>query len=557
MSNSSIKNGTKRLFAAVLCALPCLVSATHAVEGEAEAKPAAAAGSATSAASGATPIVFVAFDELPLVSLLDASGAIDAARYPAFAELARQSTWARHATSVASRTLDAVPALLTGRYPGTKRRHPIHAQHPESLFRLLAPNFDLNVIETESLLMPDRGYTPRGETRQAREPDPQIARIKEMRKDNRRPLDGPSVLRRFSRSIARHHARAAAGRGSLHFAHVLFPANPWRFTPSGMSYEPSQINGTKGNRWGREAWWVEEAWRRHLLQVEFADRLLGEILERLRRDGLFDDSLVVVASTYGVSFWPDESRYSPLATRHPEDIMNVPLFIKRPGQREAERIERTVETIDIVPSIADILGIEIPWPVDGCSIFDSRCPEREQRQFLVQDERTVRRLMGFPPDVALRTETRVRKIELFGSGVRHEPFYHFGPFAALAGRAVSELRRRPAEAGEVELSRRGARWLEGESSVRVVGILRLDPPGTGASSKAGDEVTPHVAVALDGRIETIVPVLLDRRKRRLVSAILPEASLQGGANELALYLVLEPEGARATDAPRLAPLRLK
>ena len=42
-----------------------------------------------------TPVVEVVFDEFPVGTLMDREGQIDASRYPAFAELAAQSTWYR------------------------------------------------------------------------------------------------------------------------------------------------------------------------------------------------------------------------------------------------------------------------------------------------------------------------------------------------------------------------------------------------------------------------------------------------------------------------------
>ena len=70
------------------------------------------------------PVVMVVFDELPATSLMDARDRVDARRYPAFASLARESTWYRDATTVAGRTTEAVPALLTGRRKATCRPPP-------------------------------------------------------------------------------------------------------------------------------------------------------------------------------------------------------------------------------------------------------------------------------------------------------------------------------------------------------------------------------------------------------------------------------------------------
>ena len=98
-------------------------------------------GSVATASSDAPPIVFVVFDGLSLASLLDSSGAVDAARYPSFARLARTSTWYRDTTTVADVTQLAIPAILTGRYPRPSRQVPTAADHPHSLFTLLAGRY--------------------------------------------------------------------------------------------------------------------------------------------------------------------------------------------------------------------------------------------------------------------------------------------------------------------------------------------------------------------------------------------------------------------------------
>ena len=82
------------------------------------------------------PIVFVIFDEFPTTSLMDGEERIDAQRYPNFAALARGATWYRRATTGES-TYDALPAILSGRYPRPGRL-PHAIDHPQNLFTLLA-----------------------------------------------------------------------------------------------------------------------------------------------------------------------------------------------------------------------------------------------------------------------------------------------------------------------------------------------------------------------------------------------------------------------------------
>ncbi len=98
------------------------------------------------------PIVLLVLDELPIRSLLDSDGKIDAERFPGFASLSEDSTWFRNATSVASHTVNAVPAIFTGRYPSVKERSPIAREHPNSIFRLFGNAYRFNVSELTTQL---------------------------------------------------------------------------------------------------------------------------------------------------------------------------------------------------------------------------------------------------------------------------------------------------------------------------------------------------------------------------------------------------------------------
>ena len=89
--------------------------------------------------------VVVLFDELPVTSLMDARGRVDATLFPHFADLARTATWYRNTTAVSGATEQAVPAVLTGRYP-REGLLPRFADHPRNLFTLLAGSHDLQVV---------------------------------------------------------------------------------------------------------------------------------------------------------------------------------------------------------------------------------------------------------------------------------------------------------------------------------------------------------------------------------------------------------------------------
>jgi hypothetical protein len=99
------------------------------------------------------PVVMMVFDELPLESVVDRDGTIDAELYPNLAELAGTSTWFRNDTSVSSSTWHAVPTLVTGQMPDPEAA-PVAADHPDSLFTLVGDDYEMNVVESVTRLCP-------------------------------------------------------------------------------------------------------------------------------------------------------------------------------------------------------------------------------------------------------------------------------------------------------------------------------------------------------------------------------------------------------------------
>jgi hypothetical protein len=101
-----------------------------------------------------------------------------------------------------------------------------------------------------------------------------------------------------------------------------------------------------------------------MLQVQYADRLLGRLLDALRSSGVFDDAVVVVTADHGASFVTGEPR-RPVNRANVGAIAPVPLFVKAPGQRDGRVDDGAVRTIDVLPTIAKAAGAPLPWTVDG------------------------------------------------------------------------------------------------------------------------------------------------------------------------------------------------
>jgi hypothetical protein len=362
--------------------------------------PSGGAEAIAGARTSRTPVVMVVFDELPATSLMDARDRVDARRYPAFASLAADSTWYRDATTVAGRTTEAVPALLTGRRP-REGDLPTAADHPGSLFTLLSRSHRLEVVE------PITDVCPRDLCSEAR---PGMARrLRALASDLRvvsahlllpgdlrgglPPIDrdwhGFAGEGRIGSTATANQRKAfinevfrrlgeddptarfeqitdAVGRRStrppLLFLHTSLPHVPWRFLPDGRRYV-APVTGLREGEWVGPQWQVDQSFQRHLLQTEYADRLLGRLLARLRATALYDRALLVVTADHGVSFRAGDRRRTPTPTNL-HDVSNMPLFVKRPGQRQGRVVGGVVRTIDVLPTIARELGVRLSG-VDG------------------------------------------------------------------------------------------------------------------------------------------------------------------------------------------------
>ncbi len=79
-------------------------------------------------------------------------------------------------------------------------------------------------------------------------------------------------------------------------------------------------------------------------------------MKKLRDAGAYDKTLVIITADHGASYREGRSRRTPQEGRNVSDILRVPLFVKLPDQRRGEAVERIVETVDILPTILDVLG---------------------------------------------------------------------------------------------------------------------------------------------------------------------------------------------------------
>ncbi len=380
--------------------------------------------------SGDLPsVVVIVLDELPTRSILDADGGIDAQRFPNLAGFAGDATWYRHHTTVSTLTETAVPAMLTGRLPTTDDA--LWTNHQDNLFTLLVPTHELEVLEQATQLcpydvcVPTAGVpTEEGEPAEAidvggpglgdllgvtrdlwlervslgpEEPasfDDFTERVGSDDPVEEPTDDEPSITVPPPRpdgdpAAALSPARADAiiqsfdrGKGpALYYLHLMLPHQPFNRYPDGEQYEVLDPKGQdlpledSKQLFSWSPWASAVSEQQHLLQAQYADQVLGHLLTGLRDSGLYDDSLVVVAADHGVSFESHTAgRYVEPSTI--DAIGYAPLLIKEPGQREGAIDDANLSSIDLLPTIADRLGLEVSWEVDGAPAGSPTIAER-------------------------------------------------------------------------------------------------------------------------------------------------------------------------------------
>jgi hypothetical protein len=504
-----------------------------------------------------TPVVFLMWDEFPIISLMNANERIDARRFPNFARLARSSNWYRGMTSVSPTTTYSVPSALSGVEP-RRGKLPLFQNYPDNLFTLLAHRYKLNVIETQTRLCPSRLCSRAGQGTEARlsslysdartvyfhllAPPALEDRLPAIDEswgnfgvDTGQHLEEtlPKVnlhtfyigrLEDFKTFLGKLHA-PKRGAPTLNYLHVLMPHGPWLYFPDGRvrAVASPRAPGRTGDRWRDESL-AEQAWQRHLLQVGYTDVLLGRLIDRLHKTGLWNKALIVVTADEGDSFRGGDFRRNPSKTNL-ANVSFIPLFVKLPGQTRGRIIDKRVTTVDILPTIADVLGVRVPWKTDGRSVLKGGSGSN-----VVQLENVKASLSDA---LRLRTHSLERQIALFGTGTWGPRLAATGPFWRLVGKDVDTLN----VAGTADT----------EGVVDAVGskLLRSLPnnsplvPSPVSGKFPGLKTGGMVAVALNGRIAAVAPTYESGGKQRF--SLLPsDSAFKAGRNDVRMFFVSGP-----------------
>lgn len=125
--------------------------------------------------------------------------------------------------------------------------------------------------------------------------------------------------------------------------------------------------------------------------VAWVDRVLGEVFERLKSAGIYDEALIVVTSDHGEAFW-QHGRRGHGGFLFDEEL-RVPLVVKFPAGRGpvGARVDRLASLVDVLPSICAWLDLPLPArSLDGLSLDElmhSDADAPDERELILRSYR--------------------------------------------------------------------------------------------------------------------------------------------------------------------------
>ncbi len=154
------------------------------------------------------------------------------------------------------------------------------------------------------------------------------------------------------------------------YKELTLPAIPHPTKPKGITTWHASSEFMNYNRWGRDpnqdSKFADEVRKHYAACVSYADAQVGRLIERLKKSGGWDNTIVVLWGDHGWhlgehAIWGkhtlfEESLRAPLIIRHPK--MHLP----------GKTTDAMVESIDLYPTLCDLAGLPRPESLEGTSL---------------------------------------------------------------------------------------------------------------------------------------------------------------------------------------------
>lgn len=112
----------------------------------------------------------------------------------------------------------------------------------------------------------------------------------------------------------------------------------------------------------------KEVWKAYLGMTNYADEIIGQIIDKLKEKGVYDDTMIVFTADHG-DHLGQHKMFQKMEMYN--QAVNIPLIVKMPGL-EKKNIKCNVSHLDVVPTILDFLNIDTNnYSFDGESLKEN------------------------------------------------------------------------------------------------------------------------------------------------------------------------------------------
>jgi arylsulfatase A-like enzyme len=97
--------------------------------------------------------------------------------------------------------------------------------------------------------------------------------------------------------------------------------------------------------------------------IAYLDDQLGKLFARMKRLGIYDESIIIITSDHGELFGEHDLYFHSCPMY--EGVMRVPLLIKFPNSERVGRVKNVIQPTDIFATILSVGGLSIPDGISG------------------------------------------------------------------------------------------------------------------------------------------------------------------------------------------------
>ncbi len=205
----------------------------------------------------------------------------------------------------------------------------------------------------------------------------------------------------------------------------LFPVESFPSVPPVPLLEPNDASGRGGipsyQQLPTGSNDAREYQARYLAEIRYWDSEVGRLLNALELSGQLEGTVVAFSADHGEAMVDDHGYYFSHGNGLTEDQTHVPLMVRAPGLKPGA-LTHPVSTLDIVPTVLELLGIATVTPIDGESLLQDRDVERVlsqayRKQSIRVGDWKLTRIENSPPELYHLTTDPLETTNL----AEHEP----------------------------------------------------------------------------------------------------------------------------------------